>query len=177
MDRLLASIVRFHDSLTKEIHLVNRSSVRNDSSIVHSAGIEEAFDAQVLIQSQWEPHAMELLFVGVHELQVGKAMVHWEATGVVEAKHAPVESLRVSMAFDSDLKVSSKELFYRVRADWLGTKARLKSEVPSPHALMATQLEGGWRQCSTCSDAWEEVLNETYAYCPSCGHLTELNSR
>jgi hypothetical protein len=175
MDRLLASISGFHDSLTKEIHLVNRNYIRDDKSIVFATS-EAGFDAQLLIQSQWPPFAIELLFTGVRELYVGGSNEHWGATGALEARNSPVESRRIRMSFDSQLKVCSDKLFYRFRTEWLGTRSRLKSEVPSPDAVLATQLDGRWRQCSSCCDAWEEELDDAFAYCPSCGHLTELRA-
>jgi hypothetical protein len=173
LDQLLASTTGFHDSLTKEIHLVNRNYVHDDKSIVY-ANFEAGFDAQVLIQSQWAPFAIELLFTGVRELYVGDSNEHWGATGSLEVTNAPVESRLIRISFDDDLKVCSDRLFYRFRSEWLGTKSHLKSEVPSPDAISATQLDGKWRQCSSCCDAWEEEMDEEFAYCPSCGHLTEL---
>jgi hypothetical protein len=176
MDRLLDSITGFHDSLTKEIHLVNRIYVRNDKSIVYGHSPSKAgFDAQMLIQSQWEPFAIELLFTGVRELYVGGSDVHWGATGTVEVTSSPVESSCVKMSFDSRLKVCSEKLFYQVRSDWLGVTSRFRSEVPSSDAVPATLIDGRWRQCSSCFDAWEEALDEPFGYCPSCGRLTELS--
>lgn len=165
MDRLLASITGFHDSLTKEIHLVNRTYVRDDKSIVYAA-LEAGIDTQVLIQSQWEPYAIELLFIGVRELYVGSSDAHLGATGELEVTNSPVESWRIRMSFDSQLKISSEQLFYRVRTGWLGKGSRLRSEVPSPDAVLATQWEARWRQCSSCCDAWEEELDEVFALLP-----------
>jgi hypothetical protein len=138
MDRLLASIAGFHDGITKEIHLVNRACVRgSDKSIV----MTPRFDAQVLIQSQWEPFAMELLFTGIRELRLSDAREYWGASGSVEVVTSPAETKRVKMAFDSELKVVSDRLFYRVREGWLGPRSFLKSEVPSFDAVPATVLQ------------------------------------
>src|ERR1700734_454654 len=101
MDGLLASIAGFHDSLTKEIHLVNRNYVRDDKSIVYATS-EAAFDAQLLIQSQWAPFAIELLFIGVRELCVVSSGEHWAAAGTLKESAAPVESRRVRISFDSN---------------------------------------------------------------------------
>jgi hypothetical protein len=173
MDRLLASIAGFHDSLTKEIHLVNRAFVRgSDKSMVMPARL----DAQALIQSQWEPFAMELLFIGIRELHLSGAAEYWGASGVVEVVTSPVETKRVKLAFDSELKIASDYLFYRVREGWLGPRSFLRSEVPSFDAVPATVLQDRWRQCSSCLDAWEEQLTEVFSHCPQCGQLTELRN-
>ncbi len=170
MDRLLASIARFHDSMTKEIHLVNRGYVLPDKSM----SMNHQYDAQILIQSQWEPFGLELLFVGIQELHLAKAGEYWEGSGSVEVTTTPVETRRIKMAFDADLKIVSEALSYRIRKDWLGSKAFLKSEVPSPDAVSSQVLQDKWRQCSSCQDAWEEEIREDFSYCPRCGKLTEL---
>jgi len=170
MDRLLASIAGFHDSMTKEIHLVNRGYVCPDKSMV----MTHRFDAQVLVQSQWEPFAVELLFQGIRELQLDGPGEYWGASGTVEFITAPVETRRVKMAFDSALKIVSDSLYYRVCTECLGPRSFLKSEVGSSDAIPATVLQERWRQCSSCQDAWEEQLTELFSYCPNCGQFTEL---
>ncbi|MFZ0562062.1 MAG: hypothetical protein WBX02_20530 [Terriglobales bacterium] len=170
MDRLLASIVRFHDSMAKEIHLVNRGYVLPDKSM----RMNHRYDAQILIQSQWEPFGLELLFVGIQELHLARAGEYWEGSGSVEVTTTPVETRRIKMAFDADLKVVSESLFYRIRREWLGNKAFLKSEVPSPDAVPSLVLQDKWRQCSSCQDAWEEEISEDFSHCPKCGNLTVL---
>lgn len=170
MDFLLASIAGFHDSMTKEIHLMNRGYVRADKSMMMS----HRFDAQILIQSQWKPFALELLFVGVRELCVDDPGEYWGASGSVEIKSAPVETRRIAMKFDSALRVMSESLYYKVRTECLGVQAFLKSEVPSPDAVPASPLEDKWRQCSGCCNAWECEPTDVFSYCPSCGQLTEI---
>jgi hypothetical protein len=132
------------------------------------------YDAQILIQSQWEPFALELLFVGIHELHIGKPGEYWGASGAVEVTTTPVGASRIRMSFDANLKIVSETLSYRVRKDWLGNKAFLKSEVPSPDAVPSHILQDKWRQCSFCQDAWEEEPTEDFSYCRKCGKLTEL---
>ena len=58
MDELLNSVKGFHDSMTKEIHIINRGHVNPD----HSMTMSHKFDGRLLIQSQWKPFAIELLF-------------------------------------------------------------------------------------------------------------------
>jgi predicted RNA-binding Zn-ribbon protein involved in translation (DUF1610 family) len=170
MDNLLASIAGFHDSMTKEIHLVNRGYVQPDKSMM----MGHRFDAQVLIQSQWEPFAVELLFSDIQDLHLGDPGEYWDACGSVEVITTPVEDRRISMSFDSALTIVCKDLSYRVRSDWLGQKAFLTTEIPSEAAIAAHVLRDNWRQCSSCKDAWQEEPSREFSYCPNCGELTEL---
>lgn len=170
MNRLLDSIAGFHDSMTKEIHLTNRGYVQADKSMVMS----HRFDAQVLVQSQWNPFAIELLFTGIEDLCLKSPREYWGASGVVETGIKPLGTSRITMSFDRSLKIVCGDLLYRVREDWLGQRSFLKSEVPAAEAVSARTIQDTWRQCSSCSDAWEEPTSDEFAYCPSCGLLTQL---
>jgi hypothetical protein len=170
MDRLLDSIRGFHDSMTKEIHLINRGAVLPDHSMI----MGHKFDAQVLIQSQWEPFALELLFTNIKTLQLGEAGEYWGASGAVENRQSPVVGRRITMKFDTSLTVVSEGLCYRDRRDWLGHKPFLGLEVPSPDAVAAHALQDKWRQCSQCADAWEAESSDEFSRCPGCGAITEL---
>lgn len=170
MERLLDSIAGFHDSMTKEIHLANRGYVMPD----HSMAMDHRFDAQVLIQSQWPPYAIELVFTGIQKLQIDSPREHWGAIGSVERKIRSVEQKQVTMKLDSSFLVVAEALFYRVRSQWLGSKCFLKSEVPADHTVPASIIQDNWRQCSKCSDAWEEEPSEEFSRCPSCGMYTQL---
>lgn len=170
MDDLVASIVGFHDSMTKEIHLMNRGYVASDKSMM----MGHRFDAQVLIQSQWEPMGLELLFIGITDLSMTDPGEYWGASGIVKVLDRTVENTEITMSFDSTLKIVCSQLLWRTRRDWLGKKSFLKSEVPMPEAVSAHSLQGNWRQCTSCSDAWEEPLHEEFSYCPGCGALTQL---
>jgi hypothetical protein len=172
MDGLLHSIRNFHDSMTKEIHMINRGAVLHDHSMVMSL----QFDAQVLIQSQWEPFAVELLFIDILELTISDPRDYFGATGLVEQESAYNETSKIEMKFDSSFKISARQLFYRVQSEYLGMKARLNSEVPSPEAIPARLIGDQWRQCSSCSDAWEESVSQIYSVCPKCLALTEIKS-
>lgn len=172
MDGLLNSIGNFHDSMTKEIHIINRGAVLHDCKML----MNHQFDAQVLIQSQWQPYAVEILFVDVIELAIHDAGEYIGAAGLVGQESAYNEARKIEMKFDSSLKISARQLFYRVQSEYLGMKARLNSEVPSPSAVPAKVIDDSWRQCSSCSFAWEENLNEVYSVCPKCLSLTALES-
>ena len=102
MERLLDSIAGFHDSMTKEAHLINRGAVMPD----HSMDMSHSFDAQVLIQSQWEPFALELLFTDVVSFDLKDAGEYRGASGQVENRHAPVAERLITLSFDKSLKLS-----------------------------------------------------------------------
>ena len=68
MDALLARVAGFHDAMAKELHLSNRGWVEPDRSMMMS----HRFDARLLVQSQWDPVAIELLFIGIETLSADK---------------------------------------------------------------------------------------------------------
>ncbi len=172
MDGLIESIGNFHDSMTKEIHIINRGAVLHDSKMRMS----HQFDAQILIQSQWQPFAVELLFVDVLELAINDAGEYFGAAGWVGQESANNEIRKIEMKFDSSFKIVARQLFYRFQPEFLGVKARLNSEVPSPIAIPAKVIDDNMRQCSSCNDVWEENPNEVYSACPKCLSLTVLES-
>ena len=169
MQRMLDRIARFHDSLTKEFHVINRGCVRPDHRMVMGFG----FDGQFLIQSQLAPHAVELVFSNILELHVGSPRECLSASGKVLRIERGVEQA-VELNFDREIKIVAERLFYADRNDWLGRRAFLGPEVPSVEAVQARRVENKWRQCSVCSDGWEEEERIRFSICPGCGRLTEL---
>lgn len=172
MDTLLASIDGFHDSMTKELHLMNRGYVLPD----HSMAMSHRFDAQILIHSQFPPGAIELLFIEIENMAIGAPGEYGGATGVICMTGKRVEKQIIEMTFDTgDLRISAGRLFCRVRSEWLGQQARFGDEVPMPEAIPAATIQGNWRQCSGCCNAWEEDPLHTFAICPECNAMTELH--
>jgi hypothetical protein len=170
LDALIDSFGDFHDSMTKEIHMVNRGGVLAD----HTMLMKHQFDAQIIIQSQWQPYAIELLFCDVLQFSIDDALDYVSTTGSVKQESIANETLRVELKFDTAVKISARRLFFRVQPDYLGIGARLRSEVPSPTAIGAKLIEGGWRQCLDCTETWEDDPQATYSVCPKCLVLTEL---
>lgn len=172
VDQLLASINSFHDSMAKEIHVINRGCVLPD----HVMAPRHQYDIQLLIQSQWPPYAIELVFINVHQFQLNRPQEYWEASGKVEKISSPVEKTTIQIAFDHDaLVISCERLFYRFRGEWLGYKMYLSSEIPSPEAIPAQNIDGTWRMCSECLNTWEDPANSSFSTCPRCGRVTELH--
>jgi hypothetical protein len=170
MDQLVGSIAGFHDSMTKEIHLVNRGYVQPDRSMIMS----HQFDAQILIQSQCEPFAIELLCIGIEELATADPGEYWDGAGTVTSDAKAGQKPRISMTFADGLRFACRDLRYRVRPDWLGKQCFLNGEVPSDDTVAASSLEQDYRQCSSCCDAWKASPDDEFSLCPSCGRITQL---
>jgi hypothetical protein len=128
MEALLARVAGFHDSMAKECHLINRGWVNSDHSMVMS----HRFDARILVQSQWSPLAIELLFIGVERVEIGDPGEFWGASGSVVYERVPVEKRRISVAFDGALDITAERMFVLNRPDWTGPRSRFGGEVPQP---------------------------------------------
>lgn len=170
MEALLARVASFHDSMTKEVHIANRGWVGSDRSMMMS----HRFDVRLLVQSQWDPGAIELLFIGVEQFSAGDPGEYWGASGIVEHLTAPVEKRRVQITFDSALTITAERLFVVDRPDWVGPQSQFGDEVPHPDLVAATRFDGHWRQCSSCADAFEVPGDVVYVLCPGCGSMTEV---
>jgi len=156
--------------MTKELHVVNRAHVDIDRSM----SMDHRFDARLLVQTQWAPFAIELIFIGVETIRMGGPREYRGATGLVKRTTGPEEKQTVSLRFDSALEIAAERMLVRDRSDWLGSTLRLGLEVPHPDCAPATAILDGWRQCSQCADAFRAEPKETYAACPTCGRMTEL---
>jgi len=168
MAELVDSIGGFHDSMIKEMRIANRAFVGPDRRMM----MGHRYDAQVLVQSQWARFARELVFIEMTELGMGEAGEYSTGGGSVEQILHPVEHRQIKMLFDEQFEITAARLFFRDRPNWLGQRTRLRGEVPSPDAVSACRIEADWRQCSACSDAWQEWAEIEYSYCPTCSRLT-----
>jgi hypothetical protein len=173
MEALLSMVVGFHDSMAKEIRVINHGFVLPD----HSMDMGHRFDCQILIQSQWEPFALELLACKMLNLDISDAGDYGGAEGKVISIESPAQRREIQLRFDASLSILSERLFYAVRPDWLGPKSRFRGDMPGPDAIDADALDGRWRQCSGCCDAWDEDTDLVFSICPTCRCLTELKQR
>ena len=53
--------------MTEEMHLINNGFVESDGAME----MGHRFDLRILVQTQWEPHAVALVFVGVRPRALG----------------------------------------------------------------------------------------------------------
>jgi len=170
MESLLDSVAGFHDAMAKEFHIGNRGHVMSD----HSMAMSHCFDLQLLIQSQCAPFCVELVFCNVRDLRISNPGEFYDATGSVTRVSAPVGKVDIELEFDACLSIKAEELYYCVRDSWLGPQTFFGHEIPSSAAIPASKIDEVWRQCSNCSDAWEESPDVVFSRCPSCGELTEI---
>lgn len=59
---------------------------------------------------------------------------------------------------------------------YLGVDLFLGFEFPTDQACEAEIIEGCWRQCGNCKDAWEENPRVVFSRCPGCGEVTKLKN-
>lgn len=156
----------FVDAIIKEMHVLNRSFVQKDS---RGLVMESGFDVQIIFQSQNRDHDVEVILRGVRSLSQIDPDVFDDGMlcSIIETKGWPEREIKIGGLIGS-------QMFYR-RRDKAGEPPVLGPEIPSPEALPATPLDGDWRQCSQCCDAWKESESVVFSRCPSCGRLTELN--
>ena len=169
MESMLVRVHGFHDGMTKELHLLN-------SGFVESGGAMQMghrFDLRMLVQTQWEPFAVELIFAGVQKLELSDAGDYWDAAGSIQ-RDPKAANQHIRFDFDRALTVTAERLFWRERPDWTGPTPRFGGEVPLTDAVPARIIHDQWRQCSGCAEAFECSSDVDYARCPSCGTLTEL---
>jgi hypothetical protein len=58
--------------------------------------------------------------------------------------------------------------------DYLGSSLKLGFEIPQDNAITAIPIGDYWRQCSNCSNAWNELPQNIFSRCTGCGELTKL---
>ena len=65
LDVLFQCIAGLHDSMVKELYVVNRAHVNDD----HSMTLNHRFDARLLVQIQRPPFAIEIVLIGIENLR------------------------------------------------------------------------------------------------------------
>lgn len=167
LTKFLDETVSFHDSLIKEIQMINRGYVQENQSMVYS----HQFDARILVQSQWNPIAFELLCIDVKHFNITGAEEYWGGGGKV------LETLSgklVKLSLDDAFCVQCKKLFYKLTLEKFGNYEHLGSQVPTDKMIQAIHLDTNWWQCGNCSDAWQVDEGRQYATCPTCNNVVEL---
>jgi hypothetical protein len=169
---VLEDVDYLHDGLLKEIHLINRAH-RTDTGSVLTYWL----DAQVFIQAK---KPVEFAFSNVLAISmddIGAGEIE-QIIATVKPVSLPYRQVHQAITLGgSSFSITAERVFYRSRPDWLGKQARLTSEVATIDAIPASRLEveGNWRQCSNCLDAWQEAEHIQFSLCPSCEKMTELD--
>lgn len=170
-DAFTGRMAGFHDALVKELHYVTRSRIDADRSMLATPGR----DLRVLVQSQWDLVACELLCVGVMSMELRRdtqdAYAFDDTTWSGAIRIGPFKSTsdeqRITISIDDD-EVVCRRLFVAERPDWTGARARFGVEVPSPDAVDAEVLDEATWQCTVCRDVFDVDEHAAYAWCPSC---------
>jgi len=181
LDALLEGMLRFHDSCVKELHAICGSSC--DAAGASGGG---PMNLRVLLQHCNHNRApQELVFRAVRRFSYDRGYYRdgdfdedTTATGEYFIEHLPTHaepfhSLQVDFG-EGHLIIQAEQLFYREHPSWFGACARFAGEIPSPEMTSALPLDGDWRQCNECGEAWQQSNEKEFSYCPKCDLLTEL---
>lgn len=167
IQELLQKTAGFHDSITKEFRVVSNGYVDADKSMVGGG----PFSAHLLIQTQWEPYAVEMIFINLVKLELlGQGDQYW-ATGKYIPKSTRSE---IQFSFENKFNVTAERVFYAFRPEWVGRGPFLGSELPTPNAIPAQRADDLWRICTACWDAWECDTKTRFSRCPICGRMTDV---
>lgn len=177
-DAFTERMAGFHDALIKELHYVTRSRIDGDRSMTSTPGR----DLRLLVQSQWDVVACELLFVGVISLELRRDESEayefddtaWDGVIRFEPLSATVEGQRIRFQMERD-EVVCRRLFVMERPDWTGARTRFGQEVPSPNSVVADLLDEVTWQCPECRDVFDVEEQVAFAWCPTC--LSQLCRR
>ena len=168
LESFLHETVTFHDSILKEMQMVNRGFLMENKSM----DMDLRFDSRLLFQVQWEPIAFEVIATDIQQISAIGAQEYAGSGGVFHS--TPVQLIELSLD-NKELFIQCKRFFYKLRPELIGCTEHLGSQVPSHSMINASHLEGGWRQCANCSNAWEVDIRVKISTCPSCNQVTDAN--
>jgi len=76
-----------------------------------------------------------------------------------------------------DCYINAKSVFAKfLGRTYLGIDLLLGFEFPTSGAFEAEAVENCWRQCSNCSNVWQENPKIEFSRCPDCGEVTRLKT-
>ncbi len=159
------AVGHFVDAVIKEAHLLHSTHVVPES---RAMAFGHGIDVQLIVQTQTVEFDIEIVLCGLNTPLVLTDLVYDDGLdcSIGDTGRWPAREIRIG-----DLRAA--RLFYRTRP-MSGPGAMLGPELPAPDAVPAASLQSGWRQCSECCDAWEELDAMVFSRCPSCGAMTEL---
>jgi len=171
-DALLDRMAGFHDALVKEFHFVSRAWIDAE----RAANLHSGRDLRVLVQSQVEPGAIELLCICVAELvleQDPDGINDTEPDGAIDVRGAsgPDDRPSVRVEIGNGLRVVCQRLLFAERPEWAGPAARLGGDVPPPDAVPAHVLDDETWKCGACSATFAVTQRSGFASCPACRRL------
>ena len=168
LEKFIHETVTFHDSMVKEVQMINRGYVMENKSM----DMSHQFDARILIQSQWDPIAFELVCIDIKQLNVIGSRDYMGSHGkVIEI---PKKIIEISL--DNEFIIQCKSLSYRLTPELFGNYEHLGSQVPSDKMIEVTHLDLNWWQCDNCSEAWQIEAIRKYSTCPKCNSVIKLSN-
>lgn len=173
LDKFLDHVGYFHDSMIKELQMINRGYVMKNKLMV----MAHQFDTRILFQSQWDEIAFELLCIDTREISVTDPEVFFDCVGkiiVLDSRLRDPPSQLIELSFDHGFSLKCKRLFYKLCPDLYGNYEHLGSQVPSDKMLKAGYLGSNWWLCENCCEAWEVDSGRMYSTCPKCNHVARL---
>jgi hypothetical protein len=168
IDIFLSLVKDFHDSLIKEVHMINSAFVDKEKAM----HMDISYNVRLVIQSQYNPIGIELLLIDVREMQFEKLFEIYG--GNIEELIENEELFALNL--DNEFRITCSKIYYQTKDDWYGNKVFSHGHIPTENTILSTNLDNNWRQCSECNEAWENDSTVKLEKCPKCNSLTELNS-
>lgn len=166
IESFLDDISRFHDSLIKEIHLVNTAFVDSNRSM----SMDFEYNARLLIQSQFNPIGIEMILIDIRKIHFVKLFEIFGGT-IKEIKEN--EEL-IELTFDDEVQLECRDILFKIQEGYFGNQVFLNGQVPKENMVYSVKIENSWRQCEHCSEAWKLDEKIEISACPKCNKLTEL---
>lgn len=168
-----ASRIDWTDAFVRECYAVSTSFLfrsKSDSKVLQACGLG-GFTVRVLVMLGVDKHvaAVEFLFEKVGHIVV--------APGIEIEPACTIDTWEKTVFFTScrNYYISGHRLSYELLDEnsW-GPDLKYGSHVPDENAIPATVIQGAWRLCSSCCEAWEACPGEQFSICPSCLQMTKL---
>jgi hypothetical protein len=161
IDKFLDSIGYFHDSLIKEVHLLDNAFVDEKRSM----HVDFKLNGQFLFQTQLFDKDFELLLIGIKKIA-------WEE--MPEIFEGKIELLQENgnfyrLTLDEEFELDVDKIYYRFLDKSLNTTLYGQA-VPDQQMYLAHKLADMWIQCSNCSATWES--HNVIDKCPICNVTT-----
>lgn len=160
MEKFMYTFRGFHDSILKEIHVLNSGYV--DENLAMNFG---GFQVRIIIQTQYsEKTTAEIILSDVLEMKIDDPHDIYGARGAVRELKLNGERY-LELGFDTN-KFKARRVFWREVEDGLGKNSRFGEDFNVSSFHEYKELEDGWVICQECCEAWKpegEVI-----MCPKC---------
>lgn len=160
INKFLFKFMNFHDSILKEVHILNSGYVENDLSMAFGK-----FDLRILLQRQYKDGStVELLLSSVREMKIENSDDIYGAIGKMVENQVTGDRY-ILLDFDGNI-FKCQRVLWKERSNGLGIKSRFGSDFNVESFKDYENLEDGWVICKRCFEAWKP--NDEMVMCPSC---------